>query len=114
MKKNNEILAILLAAISLFIFVSLLEFQSFYEPNIIFLLFNSESTASISLPFTGILGASISSILIKYFLGYGSFMVCTILFMYSYYFLREKILQIKNILFFLYIRLQQVYGYLFS
>ena len=103
MKKNNEILAILLAALSLFIFVSLLEFQSFYEPNIIFLLFNSESTASISLPFTGILGASISSILIKYFLGYGSFMVCTILLLYSYLlFTRKDFTNKKYIIFSIY------------
>ena len=90
MKKNNEILAILLAAISLFIFVSLLEFKSVYEPHILFSLFNSENMSHIHLPFTGILGASISAMLIKYFLGYGSFMVCTIMFMYSYLIFTQK------------------------
>ena len=90
MKKNNEILAILLAVISLFIFVSLLEFKSIYEPHILFSLFNSENMSHIQLPFTGILGASISAILIKYFLGYGSFMVCTIMFMYSYLIFTQK------------------------
>ena len=90
MKKNNEILAILLAVISLFIFVSLLEFKSIYEPHILFSLFNSENMLHTQLPFTGILGASISAILIKYFLGYGSFMVCTIMFMYSYLIFTQK------------------------
>ena len=90
MKKNNEILAILLAVISLFIFVSLLEFKSIYEPYLLFSLFNSENMSHIQLPFTGILGASISAILIKYFLGYGSFMVCTIMFMYSYLIFTQK------------------------
>ena len=90
MKKNNEILAILLAVISLFIFISLLEFKSIYEPHILFSLFNSENMLHIQLPYTGILGASISSILIKYFLGYGSFMVCTIMFIYSYLIFTQK------------------------
>ena len=90
MKKNNEILAILLAVISLFIFISLLEFKSIYEPHILFSLFNSDNMLHIQLPFTGILGASISAILIKYFLGYGSFMVCTIMFIYSYLIFTQK------------------------
>ena len=89
MKKNNEILAILLGALSLFIFVSIIEFQSIYEPNFLFNLFNSD-TLDINLPFTGILGASISALLVKYFLGYGSFAICTVLFMYSYLIFTQK------------------------
>jgi len=83
-KKNNEIFAILLASLSFFIFLSLISFKSDYEPSIIKDLFFSDSTYNNNLPFTGILGASISSILVKYFLGYGSFFICSILFMYSY------------------------------
>ena len=89
MKKNNEILAILLGALSLFIFVSIIEFQSIYEPNFLFNLFNSD-TLDINLPFTGILGASISALLVKYFLGYGSLAICTVLFMYSYLIFTQK------------------------
>ena len=83
MKKNSEILSILLASFALFVFLSIWEFNSSYEPTIIYELF-SESNYINLLPITGILGASISSILVKYFLGYGSFCICSILLMYSY------------------------------
>ena len=98
-KKNNEILAILLASLSIFIFLSLIGFKSYYEPNIINYLFSSDSIYNENLPFTGILGASISSILIKYFLGYGSFFICSILFMYSYLIFTRKNYSDKKYLF---------------
>ena len=78
-KKNNEIFAFLLASLSFFIFLSLISFKSDYEPSIIKDLLFSDSTYNNNLPFTGILGASISSILVKYCLGYGSFFICSIL-----------------------------------
>ena len=87
-KKNNEILSILLAALSIFIFLSLLSFESSYEPHIINQLFNSQY--SNDLPFTGVLGASISSVLVKYFLGYGSVFICSILLMYAYVMFTQK------------------------
>ena len=65
-KKNNEILSILLASFALFIFLSIVGFSTSYEPAIIYQLFN-ESNYTGSLPITGILGASISAILVKYF-----------------------------------------------
>tara|TARA_Y100001970_G_scaffold41804_1_gene51942 strand:- start:10721 stop:12994 length:2274 start_codon:yes stop_codon:yes gene_type:complete len=89
-KKNNEIFAILLASLSFFIFLSLISFKSDYEPSIIKDLLFSDSTYNNNLPFTGILGASISSILVKYCLGYGSFFICSILFMYSYLLFTRK------------------------
>ena len=82
-KKNNEILSILLASFALFIFLSIVGFSTSYEPAIIYKLF-TESNYTGSLPITGILGASIAAILVKYFLGYGSFSLCSILLMYSY------------------------------
>ena len=99
LKKNNEILAILLASLSLFIFLSLIGFKSHYEPTIIQNLFASDLMYNEQLPFTGIVGASISSILVKYFLGYGSFCVCTILFMYAYLLFTRKDYSNKKYLF---------------
>ena len=98
-KKNNEILAILLASLSLFIFLSLIGFKSHYEPTIIQNLFASDLMYNEQLPFTGIVGASISSILVKYFLGYGSFCICTILFMYAYLLFTRKDYSNKKYLF---------------
>ena len=73
-KKNKEITALLLASFSVFILISLIQFQESYE-----LGFNNEEV-----PLTGQFGALISAFLVKWFLGYGSFVVCSILFMYSY------------------------------
>ena len=102
-KKNNEILAILLATISIFIFLSLLGFDDRYEPNIINDLFSSKVYSDLELPYTGLLGASISALLIKYFLGYGSFFICSILFMYSYLlFVRKDYYQKKYLVLSLY------------
>ena len=98
-KKNNEIFAISLAAISIFIFLSLIDFKSYYEPNMISYLFLSDSYYNQELPFTGILGASISSLLVKYFLGYGSIFICSILFMYSYLMFTRKDFTNKKYLF---------------
>ena len=102
-KKNNEILAILLASISIFIFLSLVGFDDRYEPNIINDLFSSKVYTDLELPYTGLLGASISALLIKYFLGYGSFFICSILFMYSYLlFVRKDYYQKKYLVLSLY------------
>ena len=98
-KKNNEILAILLASLSIFIFLSLIGFKSHYEPKIIQNLFASDFIYNEQLPFTGIIGASISSLLVKYFLGYGSFCICTILFMYAYLLFMRKDYSNKKYLF---------------
>ena len=73
-KKNKEITALLLASFSVFILISLIQFQEFYEPG-----FNNKGA-----PVTGQFGATIAAILKKWFLGHGSFVVCSILFMYSY------------------------------
>ena len=66
----------------------MLSFESSYEPHIINQLFNSQY--SDDLPFTGVLGASISSVLVKYFLGYGSVFICSILLMYAYVMFTQK------------------------
>ena len=88
-KHNNEILSIVLATLSIFIFLSLIQFNSQFEPSDILILFFNQNH-DIDFPLTGALGASISALLKKYFLGHGSFMICTILWMYSYIiFIRE-------------------------
>lgn len=102
-EKNNEILAILLASISIFIFLSLLGFDEKFEPSIIKELFSSNINSNLELPYTGLLGASISALLIKYFLGYGSIFICSILFMYSYLlFVRKDYLDKKYLILSLY------------
>ncbi|MDB4126142.1 DNA translocase FtsK [Candidatus Marinimicrobia bacterium] len=86
---KNETISILLFTVSLFIFLSLLTFNTsnsiydfynlFYENNNIF-----------SNTITGALGSSVSALLQKNFLGYGSFSICSILFMYSYIIFTRK------------------------
>ena len=82
-KKNNEILSIALATLSIFILISLIQFRSDYAIDDLLSMFNNEGNNS-DFPLTGPLGASIGALLKKWFLGHGSFMVCSILFMYSY------------------------------
>jgi len=82
-KKNNEILSIALATLAIFILVSLIQFQSIYQIFDIYYLIIGQAP-DIAFPLTGPLGASISALLKKWFLGHGSFMICSILFMYSY------------------------------
>ena len=65
-KKNNEIAALILITLSVFIFISLVQFDHS------------------KVPFTGQFGAGLSIILTQWFLGRGSFVICTILLMYSY------------------------------
>ena len=73
-KKNNERIALILAAFSIFILISLIQFKTSY----------SIGFDNVETPWTGDLGAILSLILKKYFLGHGSFVICSILFMYSY------------------------------
>ena len=81
--RNNEITAVLLATLSFFLLLSLLAFEEHYNPSDIYYTLIGE-TSSTDFPITGPLGASISAILMKGFLGYGSLSICSILFMYAY------------------------------
>ena len=81
--RNNEITAVLLATLSFFLLLSLLAFEEHYNPSDIYYTLIGE-TNSTDFPITGPLGASISAILMKGFLGYGSLSICSILFMYAY------------------------------
>ena len=69
-KKNHEITAILLATLSIFIFISLIQFKSEYNVSAVLKIFSGDSE---SWPITGALGASLSALLKKYFLGLISF-----------------------------------------
>ncbi len=68
-KKNHEIAALILFTLSIFIFISLIQYQVI-DRN--------------AIPFTGEFGKSIAVILTTYSLGLGSFVICSILLMYSY------------------------------
>ena len=94
-KNNNEIISIALATLSAFIFLSLIQFKSEYEISDIYYLIIGQVTDT-SFPLTGPLGASIGALLKKYFLGHGSFMICSILFMYSYLIFTRKDYKNKN------------------
>ena len=88
-KNNNEILAILLATLSTFIFLSLIQFNPQYEISDIYYLIIGQNS-NVQFPLTGALGASISALLKKYFLGHGSFMICSILLMYAFIMFTRK------------------------
>jgi len=88
-KNNNEIISIALATLSSFIFLSLIQFKSGYEISDIYYLIVGKGIDT-NFPLTGPLGASIGALLKKYFLGHGSFMICSILFMYSYLIFTRK------------------------
>ncbi len=81
-KQNNEILSIALATLGVFILISLIQFQSHYAIDDFLAIFKGD--ANNDFPLTGALGATIGALLKKSFLGHGSFMICSILFMYSY------------------------------
>ena len=61
-KTNNEIFAILLATLSIFIFLSLIQFNPEYEISDIYYLIIGQDS-NIIFPLTGALGASISAYL---------------------------------------------------
>ena len=88
-KKNHEITAILLATLSIFIFLSLIQFKSFYSISDVSDLFQGTSNHE-NWPITGALGASLAALLKKWFLGHGSFLLCSILWMYSYVLFTRK------------------------
>ena len=88
-KKNHEITAIALATLSIFIFLSLIQFKSFYSISDVSDLFQGTSNHE-NWPITGALGASLGALLKKWFLGHGSFLLCTILWMYSYVLFTHK------------------------
>jgi len=90
MKNNNEILSISLLTISVFIFISLIQFDVRYNLSDIYDLLFLGYNKDISYPITGPLGASISALLKKYFLGNGSFVICSIIAMYSYLLFTKK------------------------
>ena len=90
MKNNNEILSISLFTISTFILISLIQFNEIYNVTDIYDLIFLGDSKEIEYPVTGPLGASLSALLKKYFLGHGSFMICSILFMYSFLIFTQK------------------------
>ena len=90
MKNNNEILSISLLTISVFIFISLIQFDVRYNLSDIYDLLFLGANQDIPYPITGPLGASISALLKKYFLGNGSFVICSIIAMYSYLLFTKK------------------------
>jgi len=90
MKNNNEILSISLFTISTFILISLIQFDEIYNVTDIYDLIFLGDSKEIEYPVTGPLGASLSALLKKYFLGHGSFTICTILFMYSFLLFTQK------------------------
>ena len=79
---NNEILSIALATLGVFILISLVQFQSHYAIDDFLSIFKAGQNNDF--PLTGALGATIGALFKKSFLGHGSFMICSILFMYSY------------------------------
>jgi len=87
-KKNNEILSIALATLATFILISLIQFRSDYAIDDFLSMFGN--SVNNDFPLTGALGASIGALLKKWFLGHGSFMICSILFMYSYLIFTRK------------------------
>ena len=90
MKNNNEILSISLFTISTFILISLIQFDEIYNITDIYDLIFLGDSKEIDYPVTGPLGASLSALLKKYFLGHGSFTICSILFMYSFLLFTQK------------------------
>jgi hypothetical protein len=86
---KNETISILLFIVSLFIFLSLLTFNTsnsisdFYNS-----LFGHNNVFSKTI--TGALGSSVSALLQKKFLGYGSYSICSVLLMYSYIIFTRK------------------------
>tara|TARA_B100002051_G_scaffold276830_1_gene329826 strand:+ start:11048 stop:13282 length:2235 start_codon:yes stop_codon:yes gene_type:complete len=90
MKNNNEILSISLFTISTFILISLIQFDEIYNITDIYDLIFLGDSKEIKYPVTGPLGASLSALLKKYFLGHGSFTICSILFMYSFLSFTQK------------------------
>ena len=80
---KNEIKALGLATLSIFIFISLVQFKSEHTIYDFLSMFSNDASNG-NFPLTGPVGASIGALLKKWFLGHGSFMICSILFMYSY------------------------------
>ena len=79
-----------LFTISTFILISLIQFDEIYNITDIYDLIFLGDSKEIEYPVTGPLGASLSALLKKYFLGHGSFTICSILFMYSFFTFHSK------------------------
>ena len=92
---KNEIKSIALATLAIFILISLIQFKSEYTISDFLYMFGGDSSNT-NFPLTGPLGASIGALLKKWFLGHGAFMICSILFMYSYLIFVRKDYQDKH------------------
>ena len=94
--KNNEITALLLATLSIFILISLIQFNSTYHVSDLSEHLFSDNVPDKKWPLTGILGASMSALLKTWFLGNGSLVLCSILFKYTYLLFFKKDYQDKK------------------